>query len=108
MNRVSRYSHFQPWRDGYYIAFNSRTGAVALMTEANYQTYLRLVDKLSNDGCEAVTDLTPPELELLKQLEYGLFVYRESTNELEALKFQHGMVRYDMTKLGLVLAPTMT
>jgi uncharacterized protein len=107
MSRVSRYSHFQPWRDGYYIAFNSRTGAVALMTEANYQTYLQLVDKLSNDGCEAVTGLTPPELELLKQLEYGLFMYRESTDELEALKFQHGMVRYDMTKLGLVLAPTM-
>lgn len=105
MSRVSRYNHFQRWRDGYYIAFNARTGAVALMTEDNYQTYLNLAEKVDRDNGSG--NLTSMEQELLSQLEHGRFMNAEDCDELSILKFQHDMSRYDLTKLGLVIAPTL-
>lgn len=105
MQKVSRFNHFRQWQDGYRIAFNARTGAVALMTDENYQSYCRLADKLSlSNGSPTLDDA---ERELLKQLEYGRFVYSDVNDELQAVKFQHYLDRYDQTTLGLVIAPTM-
>jgi uncharacterized protein len=103
MNKLSRYNHFYRWQDGYYIAYNARTGAVALMTDENYHSYQQLAAKMNGD----TASLTPPEQELLKQLQYGLFVYDDERDEFGAVKFQHELVKYDRTRLGLVIAPTL-
>ena len=104
MSKVSRYNHFQLWQDGYYIAYNARSGAVALMTEENYATYRRIAEKLA---ASPSPELSASEQELLKQLEYGRFVYADDSDEYEAIKFQHNLSRYDQSTLGLVVAPTM-
>lgn len=105
MTKISRYNHFQAWRDGYYIAYNACSGAVALMTTENYETYCRLAERIgsNNDGWA----LSEAEQVLLKQLEYGRFVNPDQRDEFAAVKFQHGLDRYDQTTLGLVIAPTM-
>ncbi len=104
MPKVSRYNHFQPWRDGYLIAYNARSGAVAAMTEKNYSTYQRLVEKLA---VSPTPQLDADEQELLKQLEHGRFVYPDDGHEYEAIKFQHNSARYDASSIGFVIAPTM-
>ncbi len=104
MPKISRYNHFQPWRDGNYIAYNAHSGAVAVMTGENYEVYNRLVEKLSHSSAP---ELTSEEQELLQQLQYGRFVYGDDEDEFESLKFRHNMTRYDQTRLGLVLAPTL-
>jgi uncharacterized protein len=105
MTRISRYNHFQQWRDGYYIAYNAYSGAVALMTAENYETYCRLTETMNSANGES--SLTASEQELLKQLEYGRFVVAAGRDEFAAVKLQHGLDRYDQTTLGLVIAPTM-
>ena len=105
MAKISRYNHFQPWRNGHYIAFNARSGAVAVMTAENFDAYQNLSIKLiQSNGSSSLTD---SEKELLKQLEYGRFAFPDNCDEFEAIKFQHGVSRFDMTSLGLVIAPTM-
>jgi uncharacterized protein len=105
MSKPSRYNHFQPWQNGYRIAFNARTGAVALMTEDNYRAYIQLTEKLEVDGNGA--SLSVAESDLLKQLEYGSFMRPDNMDEFQRLKFIHGSARYDPRVLGLVIAPTM-
>ncbi len=104
MSTVSRYNHFQRWQDGYHIAYNAFSGAVALMTDENYGVYENLVAKLRGPGA---AELTEPEAELLKQLEFGGFVRKDGFSEFYDLRFQHHLNRYDRTGLGLVIAPTM-
>ena len=104
MSKISRYNHFQRWRDGYYIAYNAMSGAVALMTEENYAAYQQLTSKLDADVTPALTEA---ESELLKQLEYGRFVHPNDINELDRLKMEHNLSRYSRSGLGLVIAPTM-
>ncbi|HWR81914.1 MAG TPA: radical SAM protein [Candidatus Deferrimicrobium sp.] len=104
MPKISRYSHFEPWLNGTCIAYNARSGAVALMTAENRDLYRGLVDKLP---AALVSALTPPEQELVKQLQYGLFACSDSEDELESLKFQHNLARYDRSTLGMTIAPTL-
>jgi uncharacterized protein len=104
MYKVSRYNHFQPWANGYHIAYNARTGAVALMTDENFACYREIVAKLSNGSAP---EFTAQENELLKQLEYGKFVHPDYYDELEELKFIHRASRFEESSLGLVIAPTM-
>jgi uncharacterized protein len=104
MSKLSRFSHFQPWRDGYHIAYNAMSGAVALMTDENYEVYGKIKEKLASDS---PPDFTDEEKELLKQLEYGHFLCDDNLDEVEALHFRHNIDRYDRTSLGLVLAPTL-
>ncbi len=104
MPKLSRFNHFQPWRDGYYLAFNAASGAVALMTSENYATYQRLAGKLGNGSPE---NLDTAEQELLGQLQYGHFVVDSDLPELDWMKFRYRKVRFDPTSLGLIIAPTM-
>lgn len=104
MSKLSRYNHFQRWRDGNYIAYNAFSGAVALMTEENFQIYNDIEKKLSVDKNPVYTD---KEQELVKQLEYGKFLVSDEMDEIRALNFQHNLDRYDRSRLGLVLAPTL-
>jgi uncharacterized protein len=104
MYKISRYNHFQPWSDGYHLAFNAVSGAVALMTAENYALYKDLARRLT-DGSNQV--FSPQEQELLNQLKYGKFIHPDYYDELEELKFMHRSSRFERTALGLVLAPTM-
>lgn len=105
MAKISRYNHFQPWRNGNYLAFNARSGAVAVMTAENYEAYQNLAIKLAQSN--GLSPLTEAESKLLTQLEFGRFAYPDGREETELVKFQHHMERFDMTSLGLVIAPTM-
>ncbi len=104
MTRLSRYNYFYPWREGYHLAYNARSGAVALMTEENYRAYLALAAKLDS---ATAPPLTEPEQTLLTQMQRGLFVHSDQISELDAIKFQHRSTRFETSSLGLVIAPTM-
>jgi uncharacterized protein len=105
MSKISRYNHFQIWQNGYRIAFNAFTGSLALMTDENYMAYLGLAAKMADGGNGA--SLSSPEQELLKQLEFGHFMYPDQSDEYQTLKFVHGSARYDRSQLGLTVAPTL-
>ncbi|MGB5138836.1 MAG: radical SAM protein, partial [Candidatus Zixiibacteriota bacterium] len=75
------------------------------MTAENYEAYQDLATKLVQSNGSA--SLNDSEAQLLKQLEFGRFAYQDDREELESIKFIHQMDRYDMTSLGLVVAPTM-
>jgi len=104
MPKKSLYNHFQRFNDEYYIAYNARSGAVALMTPQNYELYAQMMDKLSADTNAKFND---EESELLKQLEYGKFVCGSDFDEQRALKFEHHLGKYGQSMVGLVIAPTM-
>ncbi len=104
MTRISRYNHFHPWRDGYRLAYNARSGALGLMTDDNFAVYQALMTKFD---AAVGSPLTEAEQTLLKQLEYGRFAYSEPRDEYQTLKFEHGLSRYDQTEMGLVVAPTL-
>lgn len=103
MPKLSRYNHFHLWQDGYYIAYNAASGAVALMTAENYEVYNQLAGKLGHNG----SPLDPQEQDLLTQLQYGRFVGADEIDEWETLRFQHNSARYDRAALGLIIAPTL-
>ncbi len=104
MSKLSRFNHFQPWRDGYYIAYNAMSGAVALMTNENYEVYKKIPEILASNN---QPDLSDEEKELFKQLEYGRFLCDDDLDEVEALQFRQNMDRYGQASMGLILAPTL-
>ncbi len=104
MLKLSKFNHFQKWQNGHYIAYNARSGAVALMTEENYKSYSVLAGKLDNGGKDS---LSAGESTLLEQLEYGRFAYPAEYNEVTSLRFFHNYHRYGTETIGLILAPTM-
>jgi len=104
MPKKSLYNHFQRFNDDYYIAYNARSGAVALMTPENFDLYSRMMEKLSQHPAAEFSD---EESELLKQLEYGKFVCRPDFDEQRALQFEHHLGKYGQSMVGLVIAPTM-
>ena len=104
MFKISRYNHFLKRPDGQYIAYNARSGAVALMTPEKYAVYKGIVGKVESGPGPS---FSPEEEELLKPLEYASFVYPDTYDELEELDFLHHAARYENSSLGLVLAPTM-
>jgi uncharacterized protein len=102
--KASSFNQFFPWREGYYLAFNAQSGAMAMMTADNYATYRKLTEENAGNGAG---DLTAGEQELLRQLEYGRFVHPGDHAEYEWLKFGHRKARFDPSSLGLIIAPTM-
>jgi uncharacterized protein len=104
MPKCSRYNYFLPWQNGYNIAYNAATGAVALMTDEHKQMYDDLLTKLQKNGD---TSLTEQESELVKQLQYGGFLKEDHIDEIQQLKYNHFGARFNTSALGLVIAPTM-
>lgn len=104
MFKVSRYNHFQSGPNGYHIAYNACSGAVALMTDENYAAYCALAAKLGNGESPSFTEA---EQQLLQQLIYGRFLYDDARDELRSYKFLHRRTRFETSTLGLVIAPTM-
>jgi uncharacterized protein len=102
--RVSRYNYFKPWDDNNFLAYNARSGGVALMTKDNYALYLKLTKKINARDTD---HFSPEEADLLTQLKHGSFIYDGEQDELEDLHFKHNAARYDRTVLNLAIAPTM-
>jgi uncharacterized protein len=102
--KLSRYNHFHAWRNGNYLAFNARSGAVALLDSSHYATLERLAEKIRSN---ATGSLAADEEELLKQMRYGSFACDDDFSELDWLKFEHNKARFNESTLGLVIAPTM-
>ncbi|MEW6602651.1 MAG: radical SAM protein [Nitrospirota bacterium] len=104
MKKVSNYNHIYPWHNGYYVAYNARSGGLALLTPENVAVLEELYKKLRQDGGTALSD---DEKNLLDQLMFGSFVYDDPRSEIDILHFQHMIYRYDQTELGLTIAPTL-
>jgi uncharacterized protein len=104
MLKLSRYNHIGPWREGYYLAYNARSGAVAMMTAENYGSLQILTGKIESGQTD---HLSEDECQLLKQLQYGQFVYSDDLPEQTCLHFESQQARFDRSSLGLVVAPTM-
>ena len=104
MFELSRYNYFGPWRDGYYLAYNSNSGAVALLTQENYFTLQEVLLKVRERRLDQLSD---EERKLFEQLKYGKFVHTAAPSEVDILKFDSQRARYDVSSLGFVIAPTM-
>ncbi len=104
MQKLSRYNVIVPWRDGMYLAYNARSGALAVMNPENFATYQLVAHKLT-DRPAAV--FTTEEEQLLNQMNYGGFTRPEDLDELATLHDQHLMARETEEALGLVVAPSM-
>ncbi len=104
MSKKSLYNHFQRYDDEHLLAYNARSGAVALMTMENFDLYGRMLEKLA---ANPDVPLSEEESKLLEQLKYGKYVCDQDFDELRALKFEHYLGRYGRSTLGLVIAPTM-
>ncbi len=104
MPTPSRYNHFQRWSEDHFLAFNARSGAVALMTNDNYESYLRIVEHLKSADESTLSD---DDKQLLMQLNHGKFMHPDDYDELRSMQFQSRLARYDTTDLGLVIAPTL-
>ncbi len=104
MPKLSRYNHFQPWRDGYSIAYNALAGTIALMSEEHYHTFENIRSAIETGG---VSELSAAEKALYDQLVYGRFVCAQDYDERLLIKFQQNRDRYDQTRLGLTIAPTL-
>ena len=78
------------------VMYNSRTGALALITADKYEQYRQFAE----NG-------TPvPDEELLGDLRKGGYVVNEDYDELSAIRYNLYSSRYDRTALGLTIAPT--
>lgn len=104
MYKISNYNHFQAWQNGSLIAFNAKSGAVALMTRENFELYNNLALRMKSDDLNVLND---EEKTLLDQLKYGKFVIADDSDEIDGLEFVHNLHRYDQTSYGLTIAPTM-
>ena len=104
MLALSRYNYFTPWHDGYYLAYNASSGAVALLTEEKYHALQGLLLKVRDQSTD---QLNTEEQKLLEQLKYGKFVHPTPPPEIDILKFESQRAKYDASSLGLVIAPTM-
>jgi len=104
MRKISRYNHLKPWQNGFQIAYNALTGAVALLKPGNIVTYKSIENKITS-GIE--NSFTPEEQKLLSQMEYAGFVYQDGKDEFETLRNEHRATKHDTTSLGFVIAPTM-
>lgn len=104
MPKQSLYNHIQKWNGDYFIAYNARSGAVALMTPEQYNTYKGLIEKLDRDQTDGFDE---EERELLKQMEYGMYACADDFDEKRKIEFQHNLARYNTSSAALVIAPTM-
>ncbi len=102
--RISRYSHFIPWSKDHLIAYNARSGGMAVMTTESYARYTELARKIESGETGS---LTADETVLIDQLRHGSFVCESRRDELDELHFWHNMARYDRSMLSLSILPTL-
>lgn len=102
--KISKYNHFLPRGDGKIIAYNSWTGGLALMEQSKYEDYCHLTSHP-----EKIDSLSQDEKfrELVSKLKMGHFLIDDQTDEVAQLELKNRLDRFDTTRLGLIIAPTL-
>jgi len=94
--KVSRYNFFIPYENGKYIAYNSLSNAMALVSDKKYQIYLEF--EKNNVPIE--------DKEFIKELKKGSFLIEDDLNELEIIRLNMYKERFNTSSLDLTIAPT--
>ncbi|MCA9692819.1 MAG: TIGR04463 family radical SAM/SPASM RiPP maturase [Myxococcales bacterium] len=93
----SRYTIMTPLLRGRSLAYNSLSGALAVMEAHDRDAYDRVGERR----------VLPTDEESITQLAYGGFIVDEATDELEIIRRQYNAHRYDMSTMILTVAPTL-
>jgi len=97
--KPSRYNFFFdfPEEPEKIVAYNSRTGALALMEKNNYDKYKNYVEK----------GIPIDDSKLIEDLKKGQFLIDDNVDELQLLRFNLWRSRFNDKNLGLTIAPTL-
>jgi uncharacterized protein len=96
--KISNYNFFYDYEaDSKVLAYNSRTGALALMENEKYDSFKQF---MNNEDMNALDD------QFIKDLEYGGFILNKDVNELDLVKMKLMSERYSSRHLGLTIATT--
>lgn len=79
------------------VAYNSRTGALALMEKKNYDKYKNYIEK----------GISIDDNKLIEDLKKGQFIIDDNVDELQLLRFNLWRSRFNDKNLGLTIAPTL-
>lgn len=102
--KVSRYNFLLEEEDGFFIAFNSMTGALCSLEKELYDIY----KKLSSPDLAGTVDMADPETaSFIKEMKNARFFVDDGVDELSLIKERFYSYRYDANNLGLTIAPTM-
>lgn len=96
--KLSRYNFLKQF-DEATVFFNAMTCALAIVDE----NFLRVVDDVKNN-CYDEKKYSP---KLIGDMKISGCLVEDDVDELERLEFFRNLSKYDMTKLGLTIAPTL-
>ena len=96
--KLSRYNYLRQF-DGTTIFFNSATCALAVVDE----NFLRVVEDINNNSY----DEQKYDPQLVSDMKISGCIVEDDIDELERLEFFRNIAKYDMTTLGLTIAPTL-
>lgn len=96
--KLSRYNFLKQF-DEATVFFNAVTCALAVVDE----NFLRVVEDVKNNSY----DETKYDSQLISDMKISGCLVEDDVDELERLEFFRNISKYDMTKLGLTIAPTL-
>lgn len=96
--KLSRYNFLKKF-DEATVFFNAVTCALAVVDE----NFLRVVDDVKNN----CYDETKYDSQLISDMKISGCLVEDEVDELERLEFFRNLSKYDMTRLGLTIAPTL-
>lgn len=96
--KLSRYNFLKKYDDAT-IFFNATTCALAVVDE----NFLRVVEDVKNNSY----DEKNYDAQLIADMKSSGCLVEDDVDELERLEFYRNLEKYDMTNLGLTIAPTL-
>ena len=96
--KLSRFNFLQQFEDAT-VFFNSMTCALAVVDE----NFLRVVEDIKNNSY----DEKKYDADLISDMKISGSIVEDDIDELERLEFFRNVAKYDMTKLGMTIAPTL-
>ena len=95
--KPSFYNFFFPYEDNNrFIAYNSRSSALALIDKDKYKIFM--------DFCDSGQEIE--DNKLIDDLKKGLFLIDDDVDELDILRFNMLCSRFSTSNLGVTIAPT--
>lgn len=83
-----------------FLAYNSRTGALALMKKDDYHVFQNMKNK-------NFTQLSEAEEKLINDMKEGGYLIDDSIDELQLIKYEQNRAKFNSRSLGLTIAPTL-
>ena len=96
--KLSRYNFLRQYDDAT-IFFNATTCALAVVDE----NFLRVLDDVKNNSY----DEKNYDAQLIADMKSSGCLVEDDVDELERLEFYRNLEKYDITSLGLTIAPTL-